>query len=138
MERDKLIALVRKQAGFKLDADDPVLAVVAINEVLFEAALAKLDQSVIMALDRMAAMNVQNEVAAKRAASDVINGASDWLTTKFKEVAQEATAEMLAELRQETAKAEAASRVAMRAAWTVGAIGAAAASLMVGYGIAGL
>lgn len=138
MERDKLIALVRKQAGFKLDADDPVLAVVAINEVLFEAALAKLDQSVIMALDRMAAMNVQNEVAAKRAASDVINGASDWLTTKFKEVAQEATAEMLAELRQETAKAEAASRVAVRAAWTVGAIGAAAASLMVGYGIAGL
>ena len=121
MERDKLIALVRKQAGFKLDADDPVLAVVAINEVLFEAALAKLDQSVIMALDRMAAMNVQNEVSAKRAASDVINGASDWLTTKFKEVAQEATAEMLAELRQETARAEAASRVAVRAAWTVGA-----------------
>ena len=138
MERDKLIALVRKQAGFKLDADDPVLAVVAINEVLFEAALAKLDQSVIMAVDRMAAMNVQNEVAAKRAASDVINGASDWLTTKFKEVAQEATAGMLAELRQETAKAEAASRMAVRAAWTVGAIGAAAASLMVGYGIAGL
>ena len=138
MERDKLIALVRKQAGFKLDADDPVLAVVAINEVLFEAALAKLDQSVIMALERMAAMNVQNEVAAKRAASDVINGASDWLTTKFKEVAQEATAGMLAELRQETAKAEAASRMAVRAAWTVGAIGAAAASLMVGYGIAGL
>ena len=138
MERDKLIALVRKQAGFKLDADDPVLAVVAINEVLFEAALAKLDQSVIMALERMAAMNVQNEVAAKRAASDVINGASDWLTTKFKEVAQEATAEMLAELRQETAKAEAASRVAVRAAWIVGAISAAAGSLMVGYGIAGL
>ena len=138
MERDKLIALVRKQAGIRLDVDDPVLAVVAINEVLFEAALAKLDQSVIMALDRMAAMNVQNEVAAKRAASDVINGASDWLTTKFKEVAQEATAGMLAELRQETAKAEAASRVAVRAAWTVGTIGAAAGSLMVGYGIAGL
>ena len=39
---------------------------------------------------------------------------------------------------EEAAKAEAASRVAVRAAWTVGAIGAAAGSLMVGYGIAGL
>ena len=44
----------------------------------------------------------------------------------------------LAELREEAAKAEAASRVAVRAAWTVGAVGAAAASLMVGYGIAAL
>ena len=56
----------------------------------------------------------------------------------FKDYPARTAPTMLAELRQETAKAETASRVAVRAAWTVGAIGAAAASLMVGYGIAGL
>ena len=66
------------------------------------------------------------------------NKAAGWLDAKFKTVAQEATAGMLAELRQETAKAEAASRMAVRAAWTAGVIGAVALSAIAGFGIAGL
>ena len=138
MERDQLIALVRKETGIKLSVADPVLAAAAINEVLLEDVLARLDQSIVTAVDRMAAMSVQNELSAKRAASDVINGAADWLEARFRAVAQETTASMLAELQVETAKAEAASRTAVRAAWTAGAIGATAVSLMVGYGIAAL
>ncbi len=57
---------------------------------------------------------------------------------RFKNAAEQATAGMLAELPQETAKAEAASRTAVRAAWTAGVIGAGALSLVIGYGLAAL
>ena len=138
MGQDQLIALVRKQTGIKLSAADPVLAAAAINEVLLEDALAKLDQAMKAAASEAAKAANHNEASAKQAASEVINKAADWLDARFKTVAQEATAGMLAELRQETAKAEAASRTAVRAAWTAGVIGAVALSAIAGFGVAGL
>lgn len=138
MERDQIIARVRKETGVKLSPSDPVLAVVAINEALLEEAVATLDKSVKVAVDRFAAAGVQNEASARKVAGDIITKAADWLEGRFKAVAQEATAGMLAELREETAKAEAASRTAVRAAWAAGVIGAAALSAIAGFGIAGL
>ena len=138
MEPDQVIAAVRKETGIKLSAADPVLAAAAINGVLLDAALAKLGHSMETALGKFAALGSQNEAAAKRAASEVINGAADWLGTRFKETAQEATAEMLTEMRRETARAEKASRVAVRAAYASGIIGAGALSAILGFGLAGL
>ncbi len=138
MEPDQVIAAVRKETGIKLSAADPVLAAAAINAVLLDAALAELSHSMEAALGKFAALNAQNEAAAKRAAFDVINSAADWLGARFKETAQEATAEMLAEMRKETARAEKASRVTVRAAHGSGIIGAGALSAILGFGLAGL
>jgi D-lyxose ketol-isomerase len=138
MEPDQVITAVKKETGIKLSAADPVLAAAAINAVLLDAALVKLNHSIEAALGKFAAFNAQNEAAAKRAASEVINSAADWLGTRFKEAAQEATAEMLVEMRKETAKAEKASRIAVGAAYASGIIGAGALSAILGFGLAGL
>ena len=137
MDADKLRVALRKQ-GIHVHESDPVLETAAICDVVLADALKSLEALTKRAADQAAAAQVQAETSARRVASDMINGASDWLSTKFKEAAQEATAGMLAELRQETARAEAASRVAVRAAWAVGGIGAAFASLAIGYGLAAL
>ena len=138
MDKDRLIADIARETGVQLDTSDPILAAAVINERLLDASLAELRKLMKGAADQFTAANLQGEASAKQAASEVINKAADWLGTKFKEVAQEATAGMLAELREETAKAEAASRTAVRAAWTAGAIGAVALSAIAGFGIAGL
>ncbi len=126
------------QAGHPRPRERPRLETAAICDVVLADALKSLEAITKRAADQTAAAQLQAETSARQVASGMINNASDWLSTKFKEAAQEATAMMLAELREETARAEAASRTAVRAAWTAGAIGAAAGSLMVGYGIAGL
>jgi len=61
-----------------------------------------------------------------------------WRGARIKEAAQEATAAMLAKLRQETANAQAASRTAVRAAYALGIIGAGALSAILGFGLVGL
>ena len=138
MDKNRLIADIARETGVQLDTSDPILAAAVINERLLDASLVELRKLMKGAADQFTAANLQSEASAKQAASEVINKAADWLGTKFKEVAQEATAGMLAELREETAKAEAASRTAVRAAWTAGAIGAVALSAIAGFGIAGL
>ena len=137
MDPQKLRDALRKQ-GIHVHESDPVLETAAICDVLLADALKSLEAMTKRAADQAAAAQVQAETSARRVASDVINGASDWLTTRFKEITQQATAQMLADLRQETAKAEAASRAATRAAFWSGAIGAVALSGVLGFGLAGL
>ena len=96
MQPDQVITAVRKETGIKLSAADPVLAAAAINAVLLDAALAKL------AIDGGGNRQARGAQCPERGgreacASDVINSAADWLGARFKETAQEATAEMLAE-----------------------------------------
>ena len=138
MDKNRLIADIARETGIQVDASDPILAAAVINERLLDASLADLRKLMTGAAEQLTAAKLQNEASAKQAASEVINKAADWLGTKFKDAAQEATAGMTAELRAETAKAEAASRTAMRAAWATGAIGAVALSAIAGFGIAGL
>lgn len=138
MDKARLIADVERETGIRLEGTDPILAAAVINERLLDASLDDLRKLVRTAADQLSAAGVQNEASAKRVASDIINNASDWLSKCFKDAAQEATAGMLAELRQETARAQAASRTAVRAAWTAGVIGAGALSAIAGFGIAGL
>lgn len=145
MQRDQLIALVRKETGIKLSAADPVLAAAVINEVLLESTLAKLDASLKAAADRQEAGAVKQAEAskqhvedAKRAAAALVNGSTEWVTERLREAGAAVTASMLAELREETAKAQAASRTAMRAAWVAGGITVAAACGLAGFALAAL
>jgi len=139
MDRDQLIALVRKETGIKLSAADPVLAAAAINEVLLENTLAKLDLSLKAAAERQLASVAQQAEAsrqhiedAKNVAAALVNSSTAWVTEQLKEAGHKVTAAMLAELREETANAKAASRTARRAAWA-----AAGAALLTVAGLAG-
>lgn len=138
MELDQVITAVRKETGIKLNAADPVLASAAINAVLLDDALAKMDHSMNVAVAKFTALGGQNEARAKEVASRIINDAAEWLGTQFRDAAQEATAAMLVEMRQETAKAEAAAERSRKFAFWSGAIGAGSLSLILGYGLAGL
>ena len=138
MDRDRLIADVHRETGIQLDEADPLLAAAVINERMLDASLADLRKLIKGAAEQLGAVGVANEAAAKRLASEVVNSAAEYLGTQFKDAAQEAAAGMLAEMRQEVAKAEAASRQARRFAFWSGAIGAGSLSLILGFGLAGL
>lgn len=137
MDKARLIADIARETGIRLEQSDPILAAAVINERLLDAALDDLRKLVAAAADHLSAAGVQNEASAKRAAADIITKAADWLEDRFKAVAQEATAGMLAELREETARAEIASRTAVRATWAACAICTVTLFAIAGYGLAG-
>ncbi len=143
MQRDQLIALVRKETGIKLSAADPVLAAAVINEVLLENALAKLGVSLKDAADRQAAVTTQQNEAskqqiedAKKAAAVLVNSSAAWVTEQLKEAGNAVTASMLTELREETAKAESASKVAIKMAWVAGGAAVLTAAGLTGFFVA--
>lgn len=138
MDRDRLIADVHRETGIQLDEADPLLAAAVINERMLDASLADLRKLIKGAAEQLGAVGVANEVAAKRLASEVVNSAAKYLGTQFKDAAQEAAAGMLAGMRQEVAKAEAAAERSRKFAFWSGAIGAGSLSLILGYGLAGL
>ena len=138
MDKARLIADIHKETGIQIDEADPLMAAAIINERLLDASLADLRKLIKGSAEQLAAVGVANETAAKRLASDVVNSAAEYLGTQFKDAAREAAAEMLAEMRKETAKAEKASRIAVRAAYVSGIIGAGALSAIFGFGLAGL
>ncbi len=149
MDRDLLIATVRKETGIKLDRADPVLATAVINDALLDHALAKLDASMRAMADRQsataaAATEQQAEVSkqhledAKTAAAVLVNSSAEWVARQLRQSSEEATAFMLTELRKETAKAQAASRLALRFAWIAGGAAAITAAGLTGFLIAAL
>ena len=138
MDKARLIADIHKETGIRLDEADPLIAAAVINERLLDASLAELRKLVKGSAEQLAAVGVATEPAAKRLASEVVNSAAEYLGTQFKDAAREAAAEMLIEMRKETGKAEKASRIAVRAAYASGIIGAGALSAILGFGLAGL
>lgn len=120
MDVKQVVAQVKKETGIKLDELDPVLAVAAINDVLLDDALAKMDHSIQMAVSRFESAARRSEDAAKTAASQVINSAADWLVLQMKQAAHDASREMLVELYAEVRKAHLARKAAVTAAWASG------------------
>ncbi len=117
MDRDQIIAAVSRETGIKLSSADPVLAVVAINDVLLDAALAKLDRQVKAQADRVTAASTASVEAAKKSAEAIVTKSGEWAAEQIKTAAREAAALVIADIRQETVKVQRASRVAVRAAW---------------------
>jgi predicted nucleic acid-binding protein len=136
MDRDQIIAAVARETGVKLSSADPILAAVAINEVLLDQALAKLDRQMKSQVDRVTAASTQAVVDAKAAAELIINEAGEWAEARIKSAGEAAAASVLSTLRQETGRAERASRAATRAIWIVAAVAAVALSGMAGMMLA--
>lgn len=136
MDAGKLRDALRKQ-GIHVHESDPVLETAAICDVVLADALKSMEAIVKRSADQITAAHVQAEASARKSAGDIITRAADWLDGRFKATAQETLAGMLAELREETAKAEIASRTAVRAAWAACAICTVTLFAIAGYGLAG-
>ena len=136
MDRDQIIAAVARETGVKLSSADPILAAVAINEVLLDQALAKLDRQVKQQADRVTAASTQAVVDAKAAAEMIVTEAGKWAETRIKTAGEAAAASVLLTLKQETAKAERAGRTVTRAIWIIAVIAAVVLSGLAGMMLA--
>ena len=73
--------------------------------------------------DRMVATSTQMLVDAKKEAEALLTEGSVWAEGRIKAAGESAAAVVLADLRQETAKAERAHRAAVRVAWVTALVG---------------
>jgi hypothetical protein len=137
MDKDQLLAAVSRATGVTVHPADPVLATAAINEILLDNVLAKFDRLVKAQADRVTAASTQAVVDAKKEAELLLTEGGEWAEARIKGAGQEAAAMVLADLRQETAKAERASRVAVRAAWVTAIFGLVTLSWWGGMALAG-
>jgi hypothetical protein len=138
MDREQLIAAVSRATGVRLDPADPVLAAATINEVLLDQALAKFDRQTKMHTDRMVAASTQMLVDAKKEAEALLTEGSVWAEGRIKAAGESAAAVVLADLRQETAKAERAHRAAVRVAWVTALVGLVILSGLGGIALAAI
>ena len=88
------------------------------------------------AADQVTAASAQHLAAAKRQAELLITDGGEAVAERLKAAGEAVAASMMMQLRQETARAEKASRVAIRAAWTTAALTAIALSGLAGTCIA--
>jgi len=145
VDRDQLLTEIARVTGVRLSTADPIIAAAVINDVLLDKTLAKLDVSLKAAADRQEAVAVKQAEAskqhiedAKKAASALVNSSTEWVTGRLTEAGDKVTASILAELREETAKAESASRLAIKMAWAAGACAVFTAAGLAGFLVAAL
>lgn len=136
MDRRKLQEELRKQ-GIFVHESDPTLDVAAICDTAMADTLKAIEGVVKAAADRTTAAAQQAIEASKKSGEAIISQGAAYLVEQVQEAAREATSSMLAEIRQETAKAERASRTALRAAWLAGGVGALGVAGAIGFLLAG-
>lgn len=137
MDTRKLREALRKQ-GIFVHESDPILDMAAICDAAMVDTLKAIDGTVKAAADRTSAAAAQTVEASKDAGEAIISQGAVFLVEQFREVVRETAAAMVAELRQEAARAERASRVAIRSAWVVASVGAIVLAGAAGFLIAGL
>ena len=123
MNVEQLVAEIARETGVKLSTADPIFAAVAINEVLLDRALVKLDRQVKVQADRVTAASTQAVVDAKKEAEALLTDAGAWIEARIKAAAEAAARMVSAELRQETQKLEAAKRIMVRVTWAMAITG---------------
>ncbi len=138
MDAKDLIAAIARETGVRLSAADPILAVAAINELMLDQALAKLDRQVKVQADRVTAASTQAVVDAKKEAEALLTEAGEWIEARITAAGETAAKMMLAELRRETESARKASRSAILAAWVTAMAGLIVLCGLGGMALAGL
>lgn len=138
IDREQLAADLARVHGVRLDSDDPVLVAALLNEQLLDAAIDRLDTAVRASADRMTAAAAQQVNGAKEIAATFVTRAGEWSAERLRTAADEAGSALLLQVRQEVARAERASRTAVRVAWITGAMGAVALAGFAGFLLAGL
>lgn len=136
MDLRKLREALRKQ-GIFVHESDPILEMAAICDATMADTLKSIEGVVKAAADRTTVAAAQTVNSSRRAGDALINQGANFLVEQFREVAQEATATMLIELRRETAKAERATAIALRLAWAFASLGAIVFAAFAGFLLAG-
>ena len=136
MDLRKLREALRKQ-GIFVHESDPILEMAAICDATMADTLKSIEGVVKAAADRTTVAAAQTVDSSRRAGDALINQGANFLVEQFREVAQEATATMLLELRRETAKAERATAIAVRLAWAFASLGAIVLAAFAGFILAG-
>lgn len=137
MDRRALREALRKQ-GIYVHESDPVLDMAAICDAAMADMLVAIEGVVKAAADRTSAAAAQTVEASKQTGETVISQGAIFLVEQFREVVREAGADLLAQVRQEIARAERASRTAVRIAWMIGGLGMLVLAGMGGFLLAGL
>ncbi len=106
-----------RKAGLYVAEGDPVLELAAICEVSLTDTVKIIERVTKQQADRVTAASTQAVVDATKAAELLLTEAGAWAETRLKAAAETAAAMVVADIRQETAKVERASRAATRAAW---------------------
>ena len=119
MEPAKLREGLRKE-GLYVAEGDPVLELAAICEVALADTVKTIERVTKQQADRVTVTSTQIVADAKAAAEMIVNEAGEWAETRIKTAGEAAAASVLLTLKQETVKAERASRTAVRAAWITG------------------
>ncbi len=137
MDSRKLREALRKEGVF-IHESDPILEMAAICNVTRADTLIAIEGVVKAAADRTSAAAAQTVDASRKAGDALINQGASFLVEQFREVAREATAAMLAELRREIAKTKEANSTAIHAVWALSSLGAIALAGLAGFLLAGL
>jgi hypothetical protein len=119
--------------GVRLDADDPVLIAALLNQRLLDEAIGRLEAAVRTSADRITAAATQQMEGARDIAATFVTRAGEWSAERLQATADEAGGALLRQIREEVAKAERASRVALRITWVSGAVGAVAPAGIAGF-----
>jgi hypothetical protein len=138
MNVEQLIAELARETGVRLSTADPILSGVAINEILLDRALVKLDQQVKVQADRVTAASTQAVVDAKREAEALLTDAGEWSEARLKAAAETAAGMMVAHLRLEMQKMAAAKRIVAGAVWVMAILGLVILSGLTGMVLAGI
>jgi len=136
MDQKQIIAQVQRETGMKISTADPVLAVAAMNEVIFDQALEKLDRNMKGQADRIVINSAETLKSAEKIAEKLINDAGDWFETRLKAAAEAAAERVIGDIRAERERAERASHIAVRAAWASAAVSGVLVLLVAGYLVA--
>lgn len=137
MDPRKAREVLRKQ-GIFIHENDPVLDVAALCDATISDTLSAIEGVVKAAADRTSAAAAQTVDAAKETAEAVISQGAAFMVEQFRGIVRDATATMLAELRQETARATQASRLATRIAWGLAILAATGLAGLSGFLLAAL
>lgn len=136
MELGKLREALRKQ-GIYVHESDPVLEIAAICEIAVADTVRAIEGLHKVAADRISAASGQHIEIARQSAATLITEAGRWSSEQLREAAAEIVASTLKEIGSEVAKAEAASRLSVRAAWVTVGMSAAALAGLTGFWVAG-
>jgi hypothetical protein len=138
IDREQLASDLARVHGIRVDADDPVLIAALVNQRLLDEAISRLETAVRASADRITAAAAQQVDGAKEIAASLVTRAGEWSAERLRTAADEAGSALLGQLRQEVARAERASRTAVRVAWLLGGVGAVALAGVTGFLIGGL
>jgi hypothetical protein len=137
MEPGKLREALRKQ-GFYVHESDPVLEIAAICEIAVVDTVRVIEGLNKAAADRISAASDQHIEAARQSAATLITEAGRWSSEQLREAAAEIVASTLKEIGSEVTKAEAASRLSVRAAWVTAGMSVTVLAGLAGFWVAGL